>query len=299
MKQIFAIFLLVMSCVAQAEEYQLIVPFPPGNQTDNVARLLQDAVQRNTTDRIVILNMPGAETQIGAQHFKNNPKIDMIVGSGSQSIWNPLIRSNLGYTDSDFDHAIFVATTCGVWVVRSDSPLKDSLDLLRNMPPLVGGYSHSYNYNVNALVKERGVTAEIVPYKGTNDILVDIVNGNLPMGVVAMNSTLVQMVQAGKLRIIGNTYTEDITVGGIAIPSASRRLGVTGFHGFLSIDLRPGMDPARAQRLRKIMWQAVQDPKVKQGLHDLYLLPDATNNPKKIANFYSSYKVKAQQFLSK
>jgi hypothetical protein len=107
------------------------------------------------------------------------------------------------------------------------------------------------------------------------------------------------MIQSRSLHVIGNTYIKDIVLDGVAIPSASRRLGVTDFNGFLSVDLQPGMDPAKAKRLTDIMWQAVQDPKVKQGLHDLYLLPDATRDPKKIAKFYQDYKLKAQQFLGK
>lgn len=299
MKSIIFLMLFFLVGTASAEEYQMVVPFSPGNQTDSVARLLQESVQKNTNDRIVILNMPGAETLIGAQHFKNNRKIDMIIGSGSQSIWNPLIKQNIGYSDNDFRHVIFVGTTCAVWVTRPDTGLREPVDLLKKMPSLVGGFSYSHTANVVSLVKERGVQSSIVPYKGANDIIIDILNGSIDLGIMGLNSTIIQMVNAGKLHIVGTTCAQDMVLDGINIPSASRRLGVTSFNGFLSVDLQPSMDPARAARLTKIMWQAMQDPVVKKGMHDLFLLPDATNNPNTIKEFYKNYQIKATKFLEK
>lgn len=289
---------MIIAVTAHADEYRMIVPFPPGNQTDIVARMLQASVERNTRDKIIVENMPGAETAIGATHFKNNKNIDLIMGSGSQTIFNPLLKEGLQYTDADFDHAIYIGTSVGLWVVRADSKIRTPKDLL-TIPDLVGGYSHSYNFNVNALVKERGVRASIVPYKGTNEIIVDLMNGSLEVAVVALNSNLIQMVKSGKLRIVGNTYKNDVTVDGIFIPAANRQLGISQFNGFLSIDLQPGMNPERAARLKRLMWDAVRDPVVAEGLHNLYLLPDASNDSVYINNYYDNLRSRVRQFLAK
>jgi len=294
---LFGISLLIS---AHAEEYRMMVPFPPGNQTDIVARMLQSSVDRNTQDHIIIENMPGAETAVGATHFRNNKNIDVIVGSGSQTIFNPLLKDNLQYTDADFDHVIYIGTSVGLWIVRADSKIRTPHDLLVNMPDLVGGYSHSYNYNALALAKEKTLKPiTIVPYKGTNEIIVDLLNGTLPIAVVALNSNLIQMVKTGKIHIIGNTYKNDITVDDIFIPSANRQLGITQFTGFLSLDLQPQMRPERAERLKKILWDAVRDPQTAEGLRNLYLLPDATNDVKAINNYYDNYRIKVKQFLAK
>ena len=291
---------ILSGAVAYAEEYRMIVPFPSGNQTDIVARMLQASIDRNTPDHLIIENIPGAETAIGATHFKNTKSIDVIMGSGSQTIFNPLLKDNLQYTDQDFNHVIYIGTSVGLWIVRSDSKIQTPRDLLNNMPDLVGGYSHSYNYNAIALAKEKTLKPiTIVPYKGTNEIIVDLLNGSLPIAVVALNSNLIQLVKTGKIHIIGNTYKTDITVDDIFIPSANKQLGISQFNGFLSLDLQPQMKQDRAEKIKKLLWDAVQDPQVTEGLKNLYLLSDATNDAKVINNYYDNYRFKVKLFLSK
>jgi tripartite-type tricarboxylate transporter receptor subunit TctC len=292
--------ILLYSASALAEEFQLLIPFPAGNQTDIVGRMLQASVERNTNDRIIINNMPGAETIIGATHFKNNKNIDIIMGSGSQIIFNPLLKENLSYSDSDFNHIIYIGTSVGLWVTRPDTKLKTPQDLVTYMPDFVGGYSHSYNFNVNALVKEKSIhPVTIVQYKGSNDIIVDLMNGSLDLAVMALNSNLIQLVKTGKLHIVGNTYNQDVTVDGIFIPAANKKLGISQFNGFLSLEIQPGISVERSDKLQKLLWEAVKDPIVSQGLKNLYLLPDATNDTKYINSYYKTQRTKVKNFLTK
>jgi tripartite-type tricarboxylate transporter receptor subunit TctC len=285
---------------AMAEEFRMLVPFPAGNQTDIVARMLAASVERNTNDRIIIENMPGAETVVGAMHFKNNKNIDIIMGSGSQTIFNPILKENLQYSDSDFNHIIYIGTSVGLWITRPDTKLKTPNDLVTHMPDFVGGYSHSYNFNLTALVKEKSMRpVTIVPYKGTNEIITDLMNKSLDLAVVALNSNLIQMAKAGKLYIIGNTHNQDVTIDDIVIPTVNKKLGISQFNGFLSLDLQPNMNPDRAEKLKKLLWAAVKDPVVENGLKNLYLLPDATNNKEWIEQYYKNYRIRVEKFNKK
>lgn len=298
-RTLLGLAILASVAVTRAEEFTMVVPFPPGNQTDNVARAIQASIEKNTSDRLVIINMPGAETIIGATHFKNNKNMDTIFSSGSQLIFNPLMKENLAYSDEDFDHVIYVGTSIGVWVTRPNTNLKTAEDLVKHMPEFVGGYSHSYNFNVNALVAEKQLKSSIVPHKGTNEVIIGLLNNSLDLGVVAPNSNLLQLVKAGKLHIIGNTYNRDLVLDGIDIPAVNKKLGVTQFNGFLAIDLQPGMEPNKAARLKKLLWDAIKDPATAELIKNLYVQPDASIDKAHILSTYENYRKSLKKFLNK
>src|SRR3546814_7310300 len=70
---IFASALLATGAMAQDEaaadwperEIKLIVPFPPGNNTDNVARIIGEALTARLGQSGIIENRPGASGAIG------------------------------------------------------------------------------------------------------------------------------------------------------------------------------------------------------------------------------------------
>jgi tripartite-type tricarboxylate transporter receptor subunit TctC len=283
---------------AASEEFKLVVPFPPGNQTDSVARLIQASVGRNTSDHLVIENVPGGEFQVGVSHFKNN-KRDAIMSLAGMTITNPLTKENLAYSDKDFEHIIFVGTSIALWVVKADSKIKTPTDLIKYTPELVGGFSPGLNYNLYALIDKYKIKSTIVPYKGSNDVIVALLGDSLEMGIMAPSTNLIQQVNAGKLRIIGSSYKNDLVMNDMHIPAANKQLGIELFNGFIGIAIQPNMDPARAEKIKKLLWSAMNDPIVVEGLKNLYLLPDASNDQVAILKFYENSRTTLKQFLKK
>lgn len=282
--------------IVNAEEYKMIVSFPAGSQTDAVARLLQNSIEKNTHDHIVVVNLPGADQTIGAIKFKTDPNYDIILSSSSQDIFVPIIKSNPGYSFSDFDNTLYVGTSPSVWVVRNDSEIKTIGDMLKYMPSLVGGYAQSYNTNVLAVTNKYNKQIDIVSYKGGNEVIMDIVNGSLKLGIVAVTPTLIQLVKDGRLRIIGTTYKNDVTIDDIFIQSTTRKMGIHGFNGFIGVDLRPTADSARKEKLKNLLWAAIKDPETIIGLKRLYILPDATDDKEWIDHFYKHYRERVKEF---
>ena len=295
-KLLLGVILTAAVTVAQAEEYRMIVSFPAGSQTDTVARMIQKSIERTTKDTIVIENVPGADQVIGAVKFKNDPRYDVILGTSGQNVFGPILKTNPGFGFEDFDHALYIGSTPGVWVVPANSPIRTPRDLAEKMPDLVGGYAPSYNYNVQAMNRAYNLKSVIVPYKGGNEVLIDIINGSLKIGMVAVTPNLIQFVKDGKLRIVGNMTANDVVVDGVAIPSVPKRLNVAGFNGFLGVDLRPDASPERKQHLKKIIWAAINDPETADLLRKIYVLPDASNDPVHIQNFYSNYRARVRAF---
>jgi tripartite-type tricarboxylate transporter receptor subunit TctC len=292
----FAVILTLVSGIALAEDYRIVLPLPPGNQSDLITRAIADSIARNTKDRLIITNMPGAENVIAVQHFKNNPDIDLINTVSGMVIFNPILKKDLPYSDNDFNHIVYVGTSVTLWVSRSNTKLKTPEDLVKHLPLFVGGYASSLNYNLTALTKEKKLKSEIVSYKGIGPTIVDILNGSIDLGLLTMSGTVSEMVKAGRLHIIGSSYHEDVVIDGIKIPSVSKKLNIPQFDGFVGYAARPNVDPERTAKLKKLIWDALQDPQTQEVIRRTNLLANPTQNQKEITKMYNNYRKRVAQY---
>lgn len=286
--------LIVLSMIsmawAQGREYHITVPFGPGAGSDVVVRQIQSVFQRNTGNTLIVENKAGAEGMIGITYWKNNPNSDAIILGSNATMYNLAInKNNIHFSDEDFDHIIFTGSLPGIWVTRPDTGIRDPQDLLTKMPRLVGGYVTSFNYNIRPF-KKRGIQVDIVDYKTVNDILIDVSNKTLDLGLVGSSPALFAMVRQGKLHIVGASFREDITLEGIKIPSVSKSLGISQFGGGNGIALKPGLSQARAEYLRKELWAAFIDPETQSKLKMLGFQNDYSNDPARIRQFYRQMK---------
>src|SRR5579885_2611699 len=51
---------------------EIVVPFPPGGNTDLLARLLADGLQKDLKQPVTVVNKPGAGANIGAAYVANS-----------------------------------------------------------------------------------------------------------------------------------------------------------------------------------------------------------------------------------
>jgi tripartite-type tricarboxylate transporter receptor subunit TctC len=284
---LLAVGVLCAATAVSAKTYHLVVPFAAGNNADIVARAVAANYEQITKNKIVIENVPGGDTVVGVAHFKNNKK-DILLGTATSEVFNPVIKKDLPYSDKDYEVAAYIGTNIGLWVTRADSDIRVPQDLLTKMPPVVGGYVTSFNYNLNSFVKERGIVSEIANYKGANQMLIDVVNGNLKLGLMAANSTMLQMVKENRLRIVGTAYHRDLIIDGIVMPSVSRALGITQYNGFVTLDLNITLPKSEREQLKKDLWQAV---KMSQPtLESINIIPDMSNDSDLIQKRFDQYR---------
>jgi tripartite-type tricarboxylate transporter receptor subunit TctC len=276
--------------MAQAQELTMIAPFPAGNQSDLIGRAVADAIaEQQKIDRIKVMNMPGAETMIAANYFKNNPKTDLIISTAGMVIFNPALRKDLPYKRQDFQHIAMVGNSVVLWVTRPNTKIKSPEDLISHLPPLVGGFASSLNFNLTSLVKEKGLQSEIVNYRGFSDVINDIVNGSIDLGLVTMSGAVTQWVSEGKLHIVGSSHHRDLVVDGISIPSVSRRLSIPQFDAFVGFAVQPTASVEHREKLRSWIWQALQDPATQESIRRTKLILDISKDSQDIDRRLEQY----------
>ena len=186
--------------------------------------------------------------------------------------------------DTDFDTILYVGTAPAVWFSRPGTAVKSPADLVTNLPLFVGTNASHGTANLAILTREFKTRSETTLYKGSPETITAVIGGSIDLGIVNPTSSMVELAKAGRITLIGSTYTEDVNIDGISIPSVSRRVRVHQLNGSTSIAARPGMESARLERLRQGLWSATRDPDTQTLLRNLFIMPDATIDQRWIMN---------------
>jgi len=237
---------------------RLMVPFPAGSATDQVARLVGQQLQEELKQPFVVENKPGAQGAIAAGEVARAAPdgYTLLVTTNTPQAANVSLFKKLAYDPvKDFAPVARIGTTSFMLMVRADSPVKNFKEFLadaRSKPgKLSAGFGSSGSQVSLAMLKSMG-TLDVVeaPYKGIPQTITDVLGGTLSFTFVDLGNALAQ-AKGGKLR-------------GLAVTSAKRT------------PLAPDV-PAVAEELKGyelIAWFALMapagtPPEIVQRLHDV------------------------------
>ena len=183
---------------------RLIVPFPPGGNTDILARILGQKVTEDWRQQVVIDNRPGAAGLLGAD----------IVGKGSSDGYTLLMTALGGITVENlksFAPLMLVATAPSVLVVHPSvkaNSVKELLDYARANPGKLnfgssgpGSQSHLGPELLKSMAK---VDFTHIPYKGAGQSIADLLGGQVQF-LMSPYGALSSHIKAGKLRALAVT----------------------------------------------------------------------------------------------
>jgi len=190
---------------------KVIVGFPAGQATDQVARLLAEKMQAVTGDNYVIENRPGQGGSIALgqlAHSNNNGSV-MMLAHMSAIATNPHIYKSINYdSQKDFSAAGLVGDLPFVLAVNPNLPIKNLKELvdyakanptsLSNSSSGIGTVSH---LALEEFKRRAGIQSLHVPYSGSVAGLTDVIAGNLTMALETA-SAVRPHVESGKLRVI-------------------------------------------------------------------------------------------------
>ena len=133
MIRLLAALLLAASILpASAQQYpskviRVIAPFPPGNASDLVARIVADALTPKLGQTVIVENKPGASGTIGAvQVARAAPDGHNLLMTSTSFGINTAVLKTLPYDiHKDFEPVALLAWVPMVLVVNQDFPAKD------------------------------------------------------------------------------------------------------------------------------------------------------------------------------
>src|SRR5258708_1821349 len=212
---LWAALLLIASGIAQSQQYpsrpiRFIVPFPPGGGVDIVARAVGEQLAPRLGQPVVIENKPGAGTTIGtaagAQSAPDGYPL-LVSGIGSQAIVHHMHPKRSFDMQRDFVPVARIADGTIAFVVPQSSPAKsvqDFIALARANPGRltfassgVGGLIHLTG---EMFKQAAAIDLTHVPYKGTTQILPDILDARVDLALDSLPAYLPH-IQSGKVRV--------------------------------------------------------------------------------------------------
>ena len=207
--------LLLWLGIAQAQPYpsrpvRFIVPFPPGGGVDIVARALGDKLSPRLGQPVVVENKPGGGTTIGTDAVaKSSPDGYTILVSGiaSQAIVHHMHPKRPFDMQRDFAPVARIADGTIAFVVPASSKansVQDFVALAKANPGKltfassgVGGIIHLTG---EMFRQAAGIDIVHVPYKGTTQILPDVLDARVDLALDSLPAYLPH-IQSGKVKV--------------------------------------------------------------------------------------------------
>ncbi len=274
----------LVACTALAQPYpnkpvHIVVGFAPGGNLDLTARLFADAMSKELGQPFVIDNRAGAGGAIG-QEFASKAAPDgytLVVGTTGTTVVSPLLIAGgkPPYALKDFTPIGMLAVAPLLLEVPASSPYRDVASFLANVRANPGKVSigHSGNGTTNhvailLLQDALKVNFNVIAYKGSAPMLVDLVGGQIDSGIDQTSSSIAQ-VKAGKLRALATCARKRIA----DLPDMPTldESGVPGYEAMTPSGLfaPAGTPPEVVKALSTAISHALAQPAIQKRLAEL------------------------------
>jgi tripartite-type tricarboxylate transporter receptor subunit TctC len=193
----------------------LLVPYPAGGPNDVIARLVANQLDDTFGQQVIVENRPGSSgnTAVIVTARAAPDGYTLVLPAMSYAV-NPSLFSNVGYS---FDQLIPVSIVTEGPLVLTVHPslgvksVRDLIALAKARPGKInygsGGLGSSPYLAAELFKRSAGIDLRHIPYKGTHDLIADLLTGRVP---VVFLSPLVaeQQVADGKLLALGITSAQ-------------------------------------------------------------------------------------------
>jgi tripartite-type tricarboxylate transporter receptor subunit TctC len=252
---------------------KMIVPFPPGGGTDVTARVLAKSLEKIWKQPVIVENRAGGSGIPALNHVLSQP-VDghtilymHSVYTGSMAFAEAGRGTPLPYSYKDFVPVTQLYSMDMAVFARADAPfntIQEVREYARKNPtkmnvgtPGVGTTSHLFWVK---LENEAGFKTTHIPFKGTSQVITELVGGRLDLAVDTFASYAAQ-IAGGKVKVIAS-LGQDRTFRGRTHSLANEiapGFNATTFQGFV---VAPGTPRVIIDRMRAGGIEAMKDPEV-------------------------------------
>jgi tripartite-type tricarboxylate transporter receptor subunit TctC len=265
---------------AQAQDYptrtiSLVVPYPPGGGVDTLARVVAEKLSGTLGQQVVVENRAGGSGLVGTRAFiKSAPDgYTLFLGHTGSIAINPSLYANAGIDPrKDFTPIGLIASMPVALLAHPSFPAKTIGEVVaiakQEGPKFNIGTSAigTGSYLSAELFKSMtGVDAAIIPYKGTGQVMNDLLGNHVPIAFGVLPPALGNL-QAGTLRAIAVLSPMRFSLLP-DVPTANES-GLPGFESVLHYGLLapPGTPRPIVDRLNAALRALVETKEIKQRI---------------------------------
>jgi tripartite-type tricarboxylate transporter receptor subunit TctC len=283
-KFLLSALLFISAVTHAAAEYpdrtiRLLVPYPPGGPNDTIARMIGNKLADSFKQQVVIENKPGAAGNIAMElTARAAPDGYTAVVPSVSYVTNPTLFKKINYNLNDVRPISLLAKGPTLLVASPSLGVKSVAELIalaKQKPGTIdygsGGIGSTSHLSGEMLRHLGGIDIQHIPYKGTNDLISDLLAGRVPLYFM---SPLVarQHVKGGKLIALGMTSAKRVA-GWTDVPTMAETLP-----GFVVETWHPLVVPATTpqpvvDKLSKAAGDAIRSKEVSDKLLSLGFEP--------------------------
>ena len=274
-----ALFAAVVALGAQAQEWpaqpvKIIVPFPPGGTTDQIARHAQAPLSQILGQPVIIENKGGGSGSIGAaQVAQSKPDgYTWLLVFDTHGV-NPSLIPNMPFdTLKDLAPVMLVGTSPMLLTAHPSTPYKTMADVLNaakapdNKVSFGTIGSGSLGHLAMQLLQDQTKTKMThIPYKGGGPLVQDAVAGHVPLAIGSA-ALMSPSVKAGRVRAIAVTSPQRFAPLP-DVPTIAEQ-GAPGFdsEAWWGLNAPAGPPPAIIATMHKAFSDALRNPSVESKL---------------------------------
>jgi tripartite-type tricarboxylate transporter receptor subunit TctC len=286
---------------------RFIVPFPPGQATDIVARLLGDTLSKQWGQQVLIENRGGGASIPGMVLGRDAAPdgYTLTLGSSGSMGVNPTLYPNLPYDplkDYTLVNGVFIVPL--MIIAHPGAPFTGVRDLVAAAKKDPGKLTWAYagtgtsQHLTGELFKSRtGVDILGVTYKGSGPAITDLMGGQVPLMVDSLASALPH-IKAGKVKAIAmTTLTRVPQLPDLPTVAESGYPGFDGV-GWAGLIAPKGTPREVVEKISGDVRRALTDPAMQQRIIDRGAIPDP-RGPKEWGDFIAAEIVKWGEIVKK
>jgi tripartite-type tricarboxylate transporter receptor subunit TctC len=261
---------------------RLLVGFPPGGASDNLARLLAEKLREPLKQAVIVENRPGIGGRLAAEAVKNAPLdgLTYMVAPNATFVFQHLTYpvSVLRYDmTTDFVSVAQLTSYPMAMVVNTSIGAKNAKDYIswaKANPSRTnfgtagaGGDTH---FNGLQFGKLAGVPMTVVPYRGNAPLTVDLVGGQIMTGIMVAGDAL-QYIRSGKLTAIGVFAPKRSALVPEVPTMAEQGFDTGGSNGWMGVWGPAKAPKAEVERIAAAIKLVLDSPEVKELLISKFL----------------------------
>jgi tripartite-type tricarboxylate transporter receptor subunit TctC len=257
----------------------LIVPYPAGGPTDQLARVLAPILSDKLGQNFIVENVSGGATTIAtARVARATPDGHTLLLHNLQISANVALYPNLPFdTEKDLAPVIFINNNPLVLVGRKTlepNTLKELIAYMKTRPvkmahPGAGATGH---LATSLVAQEAKVTVDHIPYRGAAPALQDIAGGHVDL-FFATPQSVVQQVAGGQMKAYGITAKQpspQFPTAASFVQELGPKLEILYWHALFA---PAGTPDAIVQKLNATLQQVMDDPAILKSWADTGVSP--------------------------
>jgi tripartite-type tricarboxylate transporter receptor subunit TctC len=276
---------------------RLIVPFPPGQATDIVARLLADSLTRVWGQQVIVDNRASVQGMVAGRDAPADGYTITFGTSGTLAV-NPAVISKLPY-DPAKDFIMVSGGSIAPMIIVADpglpyNTLKDLIDAAKKAPGKLnvgyGGVNNTQHLTGELFKYTAGIDMVGINYKGSAAAVTDLLGGQIQILVDSLASTLPH-IKSGKMKALAITTLQRVP----QLPDLPTvaELGYPGFEGvgWAGMVVPKGTPGEIVEKIGADVRRVLNDPLMRERIMDRGMIADA-RGPKEWSEFVNAEVVK-------